>query len=1051
MEEISKLDNSSNYRFLTNKATGKDLFKNRSQDKISDAIKDKIINQPGFKIIGIDGPWGSGKSNLVYQIRDKIKDTHTFFIYDVWGHQEDESRKSILIELTDFIKNEEKLLKETAQQNWDVRLKHLLANKKETTTLNQPHLTVGFVFSLLSIIYIPTVTAYKDSLDEFPWFWKIMLVGFPILIVFVIYIYNLISNWNNFKGFLKSFGLAAGDTFQIYTNKQKEETKIESISENQPSVRDFQNWMQDIDDDLNRKIVIVFDNFDRLPKKHILNIWSLIHIFFAEKEYKNIKVILPFDKEHIKKAFQELDGMGNGKTFGDDYINKTFDIVFRVTLPIMSDWKEFFENQWKLAFSSFDEAELQLVIQNYEFLCRRTTPREIIAFINEIITIKILDPNFKERYISIFILKKDEIIERPLEMITNLDYLGGLKSLYHNDSEFQRQLTAIVYHIELENAVEVIYSEQLREALYMYDVGKFNKICKTSFARAIFNTIINDIEVMENPVKTLAEIDSETQLPQLLIDQAWNTFYYKISESKETPDTLEIEEWQLILLNKSYDDKYLNLLLQKYITLLDKSNTLKYIELIDNMLKNLERKKILDSILPKNISPETFIQLVEMKGKDYEQYKLTVNENELDQHLSGLGITVILNLKNTILMTDKFILPNYEDNLRKEILLSASSNATERVNDILIKLKEATREKGEKLKNIFTELQVYSLHQSCPSELPLKNDLIAMMIAKGKQGNSNGIPDIIDHNKTENANKIAGSILNYIEYDDLLNMSVKYKGSKLFKEICLALIKDQTVDKKMACSTIIENYDEIKMSLDINSNILLKELDEWIITDDEILLENLGDEFICDCFHNPDSRTAAIFISKFNKQFTELDKIELKSVFVDVSNIYYRFFDFLEDTSVTQLSLDVFEECFFSSIKNGSTDIGIWQILEKLNSNSQHINFENVITNFRDRFSKEYINIDVDTTIKILPYLIKYGASDDTNIVFRAIIKPSLLYDDQFVDLLITNRNYIKSIYQRATKLQKDRFKNEIIKLKEFSPKVLELNKILGFRNNIKK
>ncbi|MGE8423587.1 MAG: hypothetical protein ACN6PI_12205, partial [Sphingobacterium siyangense] len=314
----------------------------------------------------------------------------------------------------------------------------------------------------------------------------------------------------------------------------------------------------------------------------------------------------------------------------------------------------------------------------------------------------------------------------------------------------------------------------------------------------------------------------------------------------------------------------------------------------------------------------------------------------------------------------------------------------------------------------------------------------------------NGVPDIIDHNQTEHANKIAGCILNYIDYDDLLNMSLKYKGSKLFREICLTLIKDQSVDKKMACSKIIENYDEIKMSLEINDNILLKELDEWEIKDDEIILENLGDEFICDCFHNPDSRTAAIFINKFNKEFGELDKIELKSVFVDVSNIYYRFFDFLEDTSVTQLSLDVFEEFFFSSIKNGSTDIGIWQILEKLNSNSQHINFENVITNFRDSFSKEYINIDVDTTIKILPYLIKYDASDNTNIVFRAIIKPSFLDNDQFVDLLINNRNYIKSIYQRATKLQKDRFKNEIIKLKEFSPKVLELNKILGFRNNIK-
>ncbi|MBF6417024.1 P-loop NTPase fold protein, partial [Nocardia cyriacigeorgica] len=93
------------------------------------------------------------------------------------------------------------------------------------------------------------------------------------------------------------------------------------ISEDQPSVRDFQNWMEDIDKDLGKKIVIVFDNFDRLPKKHILNIWSSIHIFFAEKEYSNIKVIIPFDREHVQNAFKELNG--SDSTFGDDYVNKT--------------------------------------------------------------------------------------------------------------------------------------------------------------------------------------------------------------------------------------------------------------------------------------------------------------------------------------------------------------------------------------------------------------------------------------------------------------------------------------------------------------------------------------------------------------------------------------------------------------------------------------------------------------------------------------------------------------------------------------------------------
>lgn len=396
------------YNFIKNQPLGEDLFKNQSQEKIALVISEKIINDSDFKIIGIDGEWGSGKSNLVRLIEKKLESTHKFFIYDVWGHQEDEQRKSILVELTDFIKNENDLLKEGNKKTWDNKLKFLLAKSKETTTINQPYLSVGFIFSLLSIVYIPTVNVFKDSIKDFfnieSIFWKLILVTFPILIVIGIYLYNFFKYWSKKSGFFKAFKLSAEETFQVYTNKQKEETKIETISEDQPSVRDFQNWMENINNDLKKPIVIVFDNFDRLPKRHIQNIWSSIHIFFAEKEYSNIKIIIPFDREHIQNAFKELNGDDN--KFGDDYVNKTFDIVFRVTKPIMSNWKEFFEDNWKKAFLTPDEEELKLVVQVYEFLNRRITPREIISFINEILTIKLLDDQFKERYIAIFVLKK---------------------------------------------------------------------------------------------------------------------------------------------------------------------------------------------------------------------------------------------------------------------------------------------------------------------------------------------------------------------------------------------------------------------------------------------------------------------------------------------------------------------------------------------------------------------------------------------------------------------------------------------------------------------
>lgn len=389
-------------KFLSNVPIGDDLFEGKSQEKIGTVIAEILTNE-NFQIIGIDGAWGTGKSNLVKIVEKKLPNFN-FFMYDVWGHQEDDQRKAILVELTEYISEERaNIVKDKSK--WRSKLKILLSKEKEVTTINRPYLSVGFIFSLFSIIYVPTVNVFKDTLVDFlevkQIFYKLLLVTLPLFIVLGIYIFNLICSWVKKKGFWNSFKLASQKTFQVYTNKQEEETKIETISENEPSVKDFRSWMKEIDNDLGaKKLILVFDNFDRLPKRHILSIWSSIHIFFAEEKYKNIKVIIPFDRLHIKNAFKDLNGSNEESDYANDYINKTFDLVYRVSQPILSDWKVFFKSRWKDAFENIDEVEFIKVLQIYEIYKQSITPREIIACINEIVSIKLLDQTIPDRYIT---------------------------------------------------------------------------------------------------------------------------------------------------------------------------------------------------------------------------------------------------------------------------------------------------------------------------------------------------------------------------------------------------------------------------------------------------------------------------------------------------------------------------------------------------------------------------------------------------------------------------------------------------------------------------
>jgi len=1042
-------------KFLTNAPSGEDLFKNKSQDKIAKVISEKVINEPDFKIIGIDGEWGSGKSNLVKLIQNKLAESHVFFIYDVWGHQEDEQRKAILVELTEFIKNGDGLLKKH-KKDWDIKLKVLLANSKETTTINQPYLSIGFIFSLLSIVYVPTVNVFKDSIKDFfeieSWFWKLILVAFPVFIVIGIYFYNVIRNWCHKIGFGKSFRVSAEETFQVYTNKQKEETKIETISENQPSVRDFQNWMKEIDEDLNKKVVIVFDNFDRLPKKHILNIWSSIHIFFAEKSYNNIKVIVPFDREHIQNAFKELNS--TDKTFGDDYVNKTFDIVFRVTLPIMSDWKQFFENQWKMAFTEFDENELKLVIQVYEFLNRRITPREIISFVNEILTIKLLDEKFKERYISIFVLKKDEILKDPLVAITNLEYLKGLKSFYQSDSDFAKQLTAIIYHIEIDSALELIYTQELQDALNKNDVEQFNTICKSEFIDSIFNSAISNLEILENPIKTLSQLEEISNLSELHINQAWSLFYYKVLNTKQDIEKLEIEDWQLILINHHSDNEYLSNLLKGYPEIIDETNSFEYVSLIDHMFEEIGQERVSPLIVEKHIEVKNFVDIIENKGDKYQLYKLVTNTQKLDEYLSKLTIDVVLKLKNTLVLTKNYSLPKYKTFLKTNLNTYISQNSVQLANDVMLKIKETIKNKQD-LKDTLDDANIYTLYtNNISSELPIIDELIAMRIAKGNRfepSYQSYFQDVLNKEDENKSKGVATTILNYVSYEDLLLKANHFKSSPLFKQFILKMFTMAELGKTANILTLIEKYQEIKISLGIVDDKLLKEFNKWDIDGSKLNIDKLDDEFIDDCYQYDELNISKIFLKKFNDDFKSIEEADYEVVFGDGSDVYFRYFEQLNLDSLTQTSLDVFEKQLIAEIKEGNVGNQWWKILEVYDLNNDTISVVNCLKNIRDQFLNSNIELDVQTAKEILPYFLKHGLLNPNTEVFRTIIKNSFMSDDGFVNILSNHIDYMKSLYQNSVQSEKESFRNIVNEKRDASELLESMAKSIGIRKSKEK
>src|SRR4051812_25816048 len=95
-------------RFIKDSPCGEDLFESGSQKRTAVAIAEHIRNNTSsHKLIGLDGDWGAGKSNVISIVNKELGKSHHLFIYDAWSHQVDLQRRSFLEELTDDLQKNE--------------------------------------------------------------------------------------------------------------------------------------------------------------------------------------------------------------------------------------------------------------------------------------------------------------------------------------------------------------------------------------------------------------------------------------------------------------------------------------------------------------------------------------------------------------------------------------------------------------------------------------------------------------------------------------------------------------------------------------------------------------------------------------------------------------------------------------------------------------------------------------------------------------------------------------------------------------------------------
>lgn len=653
-------------QFISNLPCGEDYTEGKSQERLAVAIAEHITAADGKtevqlpRIIGLKGEWGTGKSNVIkildkpneelqkaHNVLKQIKDGYHIFEYDAWGYQEDLQRRSFLETLTKDLISEEILYGETTIETkkgelktvtWDEKLKYLLATKREFETETRPKLNDCFILAVLVAILTPicAIIANVDCISQI-WWLSIVITIFPLLVASIV----LLIIKGKHKWSIKN---VFQEIVSIYSGKIQNDVSSEIVSEDEPSVSDFKKWMEDISNHIgepNKKLIVVYDNMDRLPADKVKELWSSIHTFFAENGFKNIWVIIPFDEKHLSCAFGEDE---EKEQLTKHFISKTFPVVYSVTPPVITDYQKLFNDLYSQAFGETEEKDKETIYRILRLEKPDATIRVMIEFINSLVALKqIWKEDIDLLYCAVFKLKEDKITNGAVGQILSGEYLGDyLKNIIPNNETLQTNIAALVYGVPKKLAEQIPMIKYI-ESCFEDSSNDINKYSQSSKFVDILQKNIQDADEAktDNIIESLSKLNtaSFTEADKIKIANIWKELTKRKEKQKLKQQEFD-KSYQILLSHVNNKEKLISKLCNR-LQHFEKEGNEKfngkdyYIALrsIQDFISNNSIEMDITQYLTEiEKDPKIFVEYVQAAKEDYKTFKLTTDNSKLNNY-----------------------------------------------------------------------------------------------------------------------------------------------------------------------------------------------------------------------------------------------------------------------------------------------------------------------------------------------------------------------------------------------------------------------------------